>query len=89
MLRHRQNLKLDVVVVWLYLVLTGKFETCIIVRAGIHGPKPIGPGPSGSVLVPGPDHDRKKLINPGPARTRTEKFLEFLVPDRTRTKKNF
>lgn len=31
MLRHRQNLKLDVDVVWLYLVLTGKFETCIIV----------------------------------------------------------
>ena len=44
-------------------------------RAGIHGPKPVGPGPSGSVLVLGknrnlgPDQDWKNFENLGPIRT--------------------
>ena len=38
--------------------------------SGIHGPKPVGPGP---------DQDRKNFRNPGAARTRTEQSLE--IPD--------
>ena len=50
--------------------------------AGIHGSKPVYPGPSGSGLGPGPakfrnlgpDQERKKISILGPARIRTEKI---------------
>ena len=47
--------------------IIGRFR----VRAGIHGPKPIGPEPSGSVRVIGPNQDREIFktwdrIGPGP-----------------------
>ena len=49
----------------------------ILSKTEIHGPKPVGPGPSGSVLVLGPDQDRKHLRNLGPNRTRTQKISEI------------
>ena len=49
----------------------------LLPKPGIHGPKPVGHGPSGSVLVLGPDRDRKIFRNLGPVRTRTEKVLEI------------
>ena len=37
-------------------------------QRGIHGPKPVDPGPSGSVLVLGPDRSRTSKIK----KSRTE-----------------
>ena len=43
--------------------------------AGINGPKPVGPGPSGLVLVLGPYQDQEKFQSLGPDRTRTIKIV--------------
>ena len=55
-----------------------------MVKAAIHGPKPVGSGPSGSVLVLETDQDQQNLE----IKDRIKK-LQSLGPDRTRTKKNF
>ena len=49
-------------------------------RAGIHGPKPVGPGPSGSVLVLGTDRTRtRKNRKLGP--DRNQEANRTLGPD--------
>ena len=65
-------------------------------KVGIHGPKLVGPGPSGSVLVLGPDEDqqnlemqdRDKKLKSRTGNPESSKFLNF-EPNRTRTEKNF
>ena len=52
----------------------------LLSNPGIHGPKPGGPGWSGSVLVLGPDQDRENVRNSG-------RKLQNLRPDWTRTNK--
>ena len=37
-----------------------------MIHPGIHGPKPVGPSPGGSILVLGLDQDQKKSKNLGP-----------------------
>ena len=44
-------------------------------QTGIHGLEPVGPRPSGSVLVLGPDQDHEKFQNLGPNRTRIIKIV--------------
>ena len=73
-----------------------KIWSKFLLESGIHGPKPLGSGPSGSFLILGPDQDRKKfkksrtssdqdretLRNLGPVWTRAKKILEILFgPD--------
>ena len=59
-------------------------------QTGIHGPKPVDPGPSGLVLVLGPGRTSSSFRNLGPNRTGTgpdqyrEKF-QNLGQDRTKT----
>ena len=50
----------------LYILLSTRFQPTLYTRSlpetGIHGPKPVGPGPSGSVLVLRPNRTRTENI---------------------------